>query len=104
MPELVVVSMQRVFERLDQTIDCLLSLGEIALGLSLERFEGAARKVQEGFVVLFEGFAGKGLESLGQFLSRLAQQSLLFVKMKRCLGSPGLPATARAWEASEDPA
>ena len=39
LPELVVVSMQRVLEGLDQTIDRLLSLGEIALGFGLKRLE-----------------------------------------------------------------
>ena len=39
LPELIVVSMQRVLEWLDQTIDRLLPLGEISLGLGLERFE-----------------------------------------------------------------
>ena len=39
LPKLVVVSMQRVLEGFDQTIDRLLPLGEVALGLGLERFE-----------------------------------------------------------------
>ena len=39
LPELVVVSMQRILEGLDQTIDRLLPLSEIALCLGLERFE-----------------------------------------------------------------
>ena len=90
LPELVVVSMQRVLEWLDQTIDRLLLLGKIALGLGLERFERAACQVQKGFVVLFEGFAGESLEGLGQFLSGLAQQSFLFVEMERGLSSLGL--------------
>ena len=37
--ELIVVPMQRVLKGLDQTIDRLLPLREIALGLGLERFE-----------------------------------------------------------------
>ena len=90
LPELIVVSMQRVLQWFNKTIDRLLPLRKIAFGLGLERRKRAAREIQKRFVVPSERFAGKCLEGFGQFLSGLTQKSFLFVEMERGLSSFGL--------------
>ena len=57
---------ERLFQRLDQLVDGLLPLLQIAFRRRLKLFQRGAREVEEFLVVVFQSIARKRLEFFGK--------------------------------------